>query len=536
MGLIQDVGGRLVQSFLSLDDLVLGQGLFSEGLSQFKLSGRSVAGSMAVGSNVAARTVHAGIQVGAKTAKATASALEGLVPGAALARSLAERVDEEAAAAGEEASRLAAHAVELAGGDLPRSPLNQQAWLSKGMPRGYGWSDLAADTAVGTVGRLATMPLTLGIDSLMQMASTRGGRMLVDSSLKSVGMMLEMTPGTSSTQLDTGDLRESLMAVTASSGDSAVRNCVALAEASARLAFGDTRKLHATLDEAIDQMRLLAAHGELGDLLPAVPISGTLRARARRIVDHAPAKFLAAIDRGEDGAAPTPAAVLAAVLADADHLRVFATEYPLVMSLMGTNASLFLTAGMVDVNEIEAYVQADDDDRSRPWSATQLEAYVGKAPQGTFFEATVRAAQDAAFTYSSDVLGREKALARAERLYGRAVRERLADDISLDGDVLASAGEARDARIREHIAGADDAADLTRCRDRCQEQLESLDAFTDSLYDYQPKNIAERKEILRTFLSLVNQDLALRDAEDAARAERLAAKSGFDAWVDSELA
>ncbi|MEM7352410.1 MAG: hypothetical protein AAF657_16530 [Acidobacteriota bacterium] len=531
MGLIQDVGGKLVQSFLSLDDLVLGQGLFSEGLSQFKLSGRSVASSVAVGSNLAARTVHAGIQVGAKTAKATAGALEGFVPGAGLARSMAERVDEEAAAAGEEASQLAAHAVELASGDLPRSPLTKETWLSKGAPRGYGWSDLAADTAIGTFGRLATMPLTLGIDSLAQMAGSRGGRMLIDTSLKSVGVMLEMTPGASSTQLDTSELRESLMAVTASSSDSAVRGIVALAEAAARLAFGDTRKLHQAVEEAIDQMRLLAAHGELGELLPAVPISVTLRARARRVVDHAPSQFLAALERDDDGAGPSPGQVLSAVLNDADNLRIFATEYPLVLTLMGTNTSLFLTAGMVDVNEIEGYVQADDSDKSRPWSAAQLEAYVGKAPQGTFFEPTVHAAQDAAFTYSSEVLGRRKALARAERLYGAAARERLENDVSLDAEILNAGSEARDDKIRQHIAAAADIEELNRQRDCCEAQLASLEAYTGSLYDFQPKRIGDRKEVLLDFLSLVNQDLALREANHSAHAERMAAKEGFDAWV-----
>ena len=100
MGLIQDVGGKLVQSFLSLDDLVLGQGLISEGLSQLGLSGRSVAGSALGSANVAVRSVHATIQVGAKTARATAAVFEGFVPGAGLARSMAERMDGEATAAG----------------------------------------------------------------------------------------------------------------------------------------------------------------------------------------------------------------------------------------------------------------------------------------------------------------------------------------------------------------------------------------------------------------------------------------------------
>lgn len=536
MGLIQDVGGKLVQSFLSLDDLVLGQGLVSEGLSQLGLSGRSVAGSMVVGSNVAARTVHAGIQAGAKTAKATAEIFEGLVPGAGVARSLAQRVDDEAAAAAEEASKLASHAVELTGGEAPRNPLTREEWLGKSVPRGYGWSELAADTAVGSIGRLATMPVTVGVEALMMLASTRPGRMVVDSALGSAGVLLDLLPGAGSTELDTSELRESLMAVTTSSGDSAVRNVVDLTEASARLAFGDTRKLREAMEDTVDQARLIASHGEMSELLPAIPIAATLQQRARNLVDHAPARFLKAIERGPNGGAPSPAAVLSAMLDDADNLRVFATEYPLVLTLMGTNASMALSAAMMDVNKIEGFVQDDDaGERTRPWSATQLEAYVGKAPEGAFFEATVRAAQDTAFAYSSEVLGRQKALARAERLYDEDVRERLADDVSLNLDILrAKRGEERDGKIRDHIAAVEDESDLTRQRDCCSAQLASLEAFTGSLYEYEPKNVADRKGILRTFLSLTNQDMALRGMARTG-AERMEALAGFNAWMDSTL-
>ncbi len=98
--------------------------------------------------NVAARPVHAGVQVGAKTAGMAARAVEGLVPGAGLARSLAERLDEQATEAAARASRLANHAVELTGGELPRSPLNKEKWMAKGTPRGYSWGEIArAETA-----------------------------------------------------------------------------------------------------------------------------------------------------------------------------------------------------------------------------------------------------------------------------------------------------------------------------------------------------------------------------------------------------
>ena len=62
----------------------------------------------------------------------------------------------------------------------------------------------------------------------------------------------------------------------------------------------------------------------------------------------------------------------------------------------------------------------------------------------------------------------------------------------------------------------------------------SLEAFTGSLYEYQPKNVADRKEILRTFLSLANQSMALRGMA-AAGGERMEALDGFNSWMDSKL-
>ncbi len=535
MGLLQDIGGKLAQSFLSMEDLVLGQGLVSEGRSQLGLTGRSLAGGAAVSANLAARAVHAGIQAGAKTAGAAAAALEGFVPGAGLARSLAERVDHQARAAAQAASLLATQAVEMTGGEVPRSPLNNEKWISKGAPRGYSWGEIAADTAVDSFGRLAALPLRAGIDALVTAASSGTGRMAVDSALKGAGMMFDLLPGTRSTRLDTGELRESLMAVTTSSGDSAARNVLGLAEATVRLSLGDTRKLRQSLNEAIEAMRLLAEHQDLDDLLPAVPISAMLKERARNVVDHAPTKLLKALERGSGGEAPAPGSILSALLDDAENLMVFATDYPLALALMAANTTLLMTAGMADVNEVESYVE-DETEKSRPWSVSQIEAYVGSAPEGALFEATVRAAQDTAFAYSSEILEREKALERAQRLFGKAARERLEDDVSLDLEILrARDDDERDRKIRQHIAAAEEST-LRRQLDSCQEQLEALEAFTGSLFEYQPKNIAERKHALRAFLSLANQDLALRGTGESARTERLAAKAGFDQWLDSAVA
>ncbi len=534
MGLIQDVGGKLVQNFLSLDDLVLGQGLISESRSQIELTGRSLASSLAVGSNVAVRAVHVGIQAGAKTARATASALDGFVPGARLAVSLAERVDEQAAAAGEEASKIANYAVELSHRKVPRNPLTNDEWLSKSVPFGYGWNDLAADTTLGSVGRLATLPLTLGRDAAMMVSSTVAGREVIATSLKSLGVLLNLVPGSSATELDTDELREALMAVTTSSGSSAVRNLQTLTEAAARFAFGDTRKLREGIEEALDQMRLLAAHTELGELMPSVPISATLKKRAQRIVDNAPARFLKALEPSPEGEAPRPGAVLSALLKDARQLQILAAEYPTILALMGTNINLFLTAGMFDVSKIESYLQAENAAAaSRPWSAAQLEAFVGRAPDSPFLEATVKVAQDTVFTYTNEVLGRKKALARMANLYGEDARDRCEADVSLDVEIRRLSGAKQNARMRQQISDLESTEELTWRQDICQNQLESLRAFTNSLYGYQPKEIAERESMLATYVSLINQDLALRGSATPHHSERMEALSHFEEWADA---
>ncbi len=543
MGLIQDVGEKLAQGFLSMDDLVLGKGLISEGLSQLGLTGRTLAGTAVASANLAVRAVHGGVQAGAKTAAATAAALEDYVPGAGMARALARRLDEESAAGAEEASRLASHAVELTGGQPPRNPLTGEEWLTKSTPRGYSWSELAADTAVGSLGRLATLPLTLGLEAAAAMASSRAGRAAVDSALAGTGTMLEVLPGddNDNTRLDTGEISEALMALTAGSGDSASRGAVALGEAAVRFSMGDSRMLRQAIEGAIEEMRRIAGHTEMSDLLPAVPISAALRQRARRVVEHAPEKLLQALERGPGGEAPATQTVLSAMLDDADNLRVFATEYPLALALMGTQAGIFLTAGMADAAEVESYLQddgdgdGDDDDdatTARPSSATQLENILGQAPDGAYGGTAVGLAQDTAFLYASEVLGRDKALERTERLHGRDARERLEDDLSLDLDILrAEPGEERDALIRDHVAASGERA-LTRQRDSCQEQLAALEAFAGTLYGYRPKVFAERRDVLRTFLSLTHQHLALRGAEDG-RAATAKARESFGRWLET---
>jgi len=166
-----------------------------------------------------------------------------------------------------------------------------------------------------------------------------------------------------------------------------------------------------------------------------------------------------------------------------------------------------------------------------------FEDYVGQAVLGKkdprlgyYPECAVRYAQDVSFLYASEVLGRDKALARIDRLYGKKTRDRVAADVSLDRDVLdLEAGERRDERIRDLIADTG-ARDLIDRRDKGQEQLESLEDFSALPLQYVPEQAGERIAILRYFLSRASQELALRpEPADAGRQE---AQQAFEKWVD----
>jgi hypothetical protein len=289
--------------------------------------------------------------------------------------------------------------------------------------------------------------------------------------------------------------------------------------------------------EGLEEMRLLAEHPEMNELFPALPISETLRSRAREIVDHPPAHFLAAIAKRP----PRWSEVVKALIEDANALRVFLVNYPQVVTLLGANTVSLLAAGLFDAADVEDYVRKDEK-KGKPWSVTGFEDYVGLAvvgeadpDKGYYPESAVYLAQDVSFLYSSEVLGRGKALARAERIFGREVRDRVGRDVSLELGVLKTEkGEAREERIRRSIADIESSEELTRWRDTGQEQLDSLEAFAGARLQYVPPQVTERIEVLRFFLSVTNQRLALgRTEPEPEDAGRVAAREAFDAWVDS---
>ncbi len=545
MSWIQDVQ-KLAQTFLTLDDLVFGQELVSESLSQVELAGRSAVGSVVVGSNVAARTFQIGMQAGAKATKVAAMSVEGLVPGAGTVRAFADRLDHGATEAAEEASRLAAYGVELSrGGERhpPANPVTGGPWLAKSAPREMTLGALAAETATGPLARIAALPFLLGADGVRAAAATRAGELTRDAGFQGTNMVMELLPGTGTSSLDTIELRELLAAVASGAGEATGRDAGGFLAAALHLAAGDGQRLRRAIDEGVEKMRLLAEQPEIEEIVPGLPLNKLVRRRAREIAENPPRRLAAAL--ATEGYAGRFSAILSAFLEDFDAIRTFAVNYPFVLSVLSTSSGALLGAGFYDAGEVERYVRSDAGDSgaggARPWSVTDFESFVGQqavadeddpdAVEGFFPASTVRLAQDVSFHYSSHVLGRQKALERLERIFGDEVRERVEADPSLDPEVMrAERGKDRDGKVRDWLGAVRDPAELCRVRDRCAEQQDSLGSFAASPFAYRPAQVEERIEVLSTFLSLTGQRLALvaPGEEVTARSE---ARQRFADWA-----
>lgn len=296
-------------------------------LSPFLAMGRYAAGSLVASANVATRVVSRGVRTGARTAGAVAAAASGVVPGAELARRLAATVDREAAAAEQQASRRAADSVR---------------WLDGGRA---SWTEIAADTAAGPLSDLAALSAAVGVESFRTAAATRPGRAALDAVLRNVNG--------AAARRDADGQREALVVLVSDSGTAAIRGGFSLAEMAVRLAFSDTRRLGRALADGLEQMRLLAASGEMHELLPVPVVSEALQERARQVADRAPRRFLSAL--GDPS--PRFAEILAAMLDDADELRVFVFAYPQVATLVVTRVGRLLAAGSLGFSDVEAFFE-----------------------------------------------------------------------------------------------------------------------------------------------------------------------------------
>ena len=562
--LLGEVGKRLGQAFLSLDDLVAGQSLVSGGLDQAAQAGRLAIGTAAVSTQLAARSLLLGVQVGAKAARASAASLRSLpgsdLLGLGLAEEWARRLDERSTAAGAESSRLAAWSAELVGGEAaaPRNPLTREPWLAQSAPPAYAWPELAADTALGPLWRSAVLPAAAGADALCLTAGTRPARWTWRLARRGTNALLDLWPGGGRSEgagrRQGAELRDAFAALVSGSGLRVPEAVATFTEANARLAFGDLRQARRALPMALEELASVSASGDdRGGRLTGW-MTALFRRYARFVSDRAPAGFAAALERsrGPSGSAP----VLGALLGDATGLAVFATGYPGFVALAALDDGMLLAVGLTDIGGVGQWVREDGVEgrrsgdagaagpsggTSRPELVALCEETLGRPGEGVapgfHPEPTVRLAQDVAFGYSRDALGRERALARIERLFGRQARERIEADVSLEPDLLeAPSGEVTRWRLlRRRIDELAAADELSRARELCAAQLDSLQRFTGLSWVYVPDQVRRRVELLRDFVGLANQTQALRSDETAqATQDRLAALARFETWAAAQ--
>jgi len=276
--------------------------------------GRFAAGSLVASVNISQRAFHAGLGVWAWGFRKTAEAAGDAVPGATRLAGAAARAEEQASAHAAQAERRRAQAMAFARHVDAVAP---------------AWSELVAETAVAPFVDAATWTLLLGEEA-------RGARSDAD-------------------RFYAVERGGAFLALAREAGSTTLRQTLGLAEAAARLTTGDPEPLRLSIDEGLAQMRLLAAAGELGDLVPSSPLDEPLQRRARLVVERSPRRFLDAL--ATNGRRPRPAAVFQAAVLDAEELRVFLVVYPQTLSLIAVKVGRLLVAGEIELRQVEAFLR-----------------------------------------------------------------------------------------------------------------------------------------------------------------------------------
>lgn len=198
----------------------------------------------------------------------------------------------------------------------------------------------------------------------------------------------------------------------------------------------------------------------------------------------------------------------------------------------------------IDVDAIEGWVRADEANRvaggnglpeNCPEYVKHLETMVAAGPAGG---GVLELARDTIFIYSTRALGREVALERMARLFGSAVRDRLADDCSLRGEFI-DAKRDRDARLAALVAQlqSEGPARLHDARERAAERLASLsDGAADRLLErLMPQRIGDRIALLQRFIGMADTANALAGvtSQEPSR-QRVMAR--FAQWMNATAA
>lgn len=509
MNIIKEAG-KIAQSFLSIDDIALGQNLVSGGFRQLGKVGISPAGpSIAV--NVGARAFCLGAQL------ATRSAALPLKGGA---KTVANLASDRAKELGERCSTLAIQGIELAGGKKAQNPITKGEWLNRQAQPGYNASELTADSTLGTFQELAMASLSIGANAVRTASEKLGA----DGIVNSLDTSLDKLPG-SEYHADILGRRQELVTVAVEAGMPLAQSAATFATAAARLAFADSRALHEEMTKGLARAEFLA-RDETPD---SHQISPGLKKSAKKMANNPPLKFIAALEKDPNGKVPKPAAILSAMAKDSRALVTFFAMYPRIFSMLSSD--LMVLAGAPTVKKPG---QEADDGTSA--TITLLETLIASGlnengDNPLFSRATVLQAQDLAYEAHRDREGSKSALDRIQRLFGDKARERISNDVSLIPEIADREEEGQASVIREYIQGISDCKLLSNQIDHCSERLADLEHRSSSGKILMRSPQTKRINALRLFTSLAASDLALRNSQQTSPED---ARSAFCDWSSTQ--
>ena len=530
---LQQQGRQLALSFVNIDDLVLARELSASGIHLLSFAGRSLVGSAVVGAGVATRAAMFGAQVATKSALAVANAAAGRVPGGEAARQVARELDRSVGRSGEGASFVASQGVVVAKPDRrpPAEPIFGEPWLAKRLPPGATSGTVLVDSAF-ELARLVVSPLVTGTTLLTGALSSSAGEQATRSfwdALSSIVDSVSRPAKAGPSAADRSDRRALLLLLGLAPLVAAAQDSVEFSEALARASAGDSHKLKVALTTALDR---IASEGDAG---------------AAR---HTPARLLAALDERQGGEVSRLTAIGRAMIEDGGTLSKVALAYVSVLGGLLTTSLQSAVNGALDVDAIEAWVRDDEASRARsgdgrpercPASVRQLETLVAAFSRaeadprrrGFAVPGTIELARDEIFAYSTRALGRDAALARMERLFGAAARQRLEDDCSLRPDII-DAGRDRDRRLAALVLRlqGEGSSRLARARHHAARRLQSLTANTaDHVFErLVPQRLGARVAALHRFVGMADMAGAL-DADRAEREARRKVAAAFNDWI-----
>lgn len=542
-------GRQLALALVNVDDLVLAQELSGNSINFLSFASRSLVGTAVAGAGMASRAAVLGAQFATKSALAVAGAAKGRIPGAGIAEQLAYDLDQRVGHGGESASFIASQGIALgkSDGKPPTEPIFGDAWLGKRLKPGATPTTVLVESVIDLT-RLAALPLTLGTTTIANALASPTGHQVTRSFWDAVSIIVDTVvsrSGSGGTRTDRSERRATLLMVGITPLMTTVQDIVDFGEGLTRASAGDGRQLRAVLTTALER---IAASAGASD-------------SAGRTPSHV---FSALEETNGDGA--RFAALGKAIVEDSGALSRLAVAYTTLVAGLLTSSLQSVVNGARDVGSIEAWVRADEaafwkasGDRAtssepggfgsapgattpnRPASVKQLETLVAAfytadadtRRRGFYVPSTIELALDTIFSYSYRALGRGAALARMERLFGAAVRDRLRDDCSLSGEII-DAKIDRDVRIAALVSQlqSDGHARLRQARDHAAARLASLSATSPDrmLERLVPQRIGQRIAILQRFVGMADTANALDPLRrEDARRQRVVGQ--FNEWL-----